>query len=178
MGVCETQQYGKLIIDNDKFSAKNVGGRHRIIDIPAIGEINDNMQYGTFEEKDNNGKYILLLANCNDEGRPVLVSGFGIWQSKHGFLPGDLFGLMYFFAFLTFLYFGLLTWYGIKMKIHEEHTIPIQQWIFATICMGTLELFFRSGDLFVWNEDGVRFWIAFYVGKSCLGLFVQGEIAA
>lgn len=167
MGVCETNNYGKLIIDSEKFSARDVGGKHRIVDIPAIGEINDNLKYGTFEEKENNGKYILLLANCNDEGRPVLVSGLGIWQSVHGFLPGDLFGLMYFFGFLTFVYFGLLTWYGIKMKIHEEHTIPIQQWIFATICMGTLELFFRSGDLFVWNEDGIRFWVAFYVGKSC-----------
>jgi hypothetical protein len=30
--------------------------------------------------------------------------------------------------------------------------------------IGTLELFFRAGDLFVWNEDGSRFWIAFYLG--------------
>lgn len=47
----------------------------------------------------------------------------------------------------------------------EDAKIPIQTWIFGTICMGTLELFFRSGDLFVWNEDGSRFWIAYYIGK-------------
>lgn len=46
----------------------------------------------------------------------------------------------------------------------EDAKIPIQTWIFGTICMGTLELFFRSGDLFVWNEDGSRFWIAYYIG--------------
>jgi hypothetical protein len=50
------------------------------------------------------------------------------------------------------------------MKMFEDANIPIQSWIFGTICVGTLELFFRSGDLFVWNEDGNRLWVAYYVG--------------
>lgn len=51
------------------------------------------------------------------------------------------------------------------MKMFEDANISIQSWIFGTVFMGTLEVFFRSGDLFVWNEDGSRFWVVFYVGK-------------
>ena len=129
------------------------------------------MKYGKFEQKSGNGKYVVVFANCNDEGRPVAVEGKTIWRSRDGYLPGDLFGLMYFFAFMFFVYFGMMVWYGISMKMFEDANIPIQGWIFGTICMGCLELFFRTGDLFVWNEEGVRFWIAFYVGKSQKCLF-------
>eukprot|EP00546_Thalassionema_frauenfeldii_P001963 CAMPEP_0178933814 /NCGR_PEP_ID=MMETSP0786-20121207/23502_1 /TAXON_ID=186022 /ORGANISM="Thalassionema frauenfeldii, Strain CCMP 1798" /LENGTH=287 /DNA_ID=CAMNT_0020611499 /DNA_START=493 /DNA_END=1356 /DNA_ORIENTATION=+ len=50
------------------------------------------------------------------------------------------------------------------MKMHEDSYIPIQRWIMGTILMGLLETFFRSGDYWVWNEDGSRFWFALYTG--------------
>lgn len=94
----------------------------------------------------------------------MIVEGHTVWKSRHGYLPGDKFGLMYFYAFIFLTYFVILVWYGISMKMYEDANIPIQSWIFATISMGTLELFFLAGDLFVWNEDGTRFWVAYYVG--------------
>eukprot|EP00536_Pseudo-nitzschia_multiseries_P009783 jgi/Psemu1/297355/fgenesh1_pm.283_\ len=129
--------------------------------------------YGKFEEPEESGKYAVVFANCNDEGRPVIVEGHTEWRSKHGYLPGDLFGLMYFYAFLFLVYFGSLSWYGVAMKMFEDASIPIQSWIFGTICMGTLEVFFRAGDLFVWNEDGSRFWVAYYVGVI-IGVLKRG----
>jgi len=158
MGLCEGTEYGKLIMDAEIFT-----GKHRLIDIPANGEYSTHLKYGRFEETES-GKYVVIFANCNDEGRPVIVEGHMVWKSLHGYLPGDLFGLMYFYAFLFLAYFVILFWYGITMKIFEDANIPIQTWILGTICMGTLEVFFRSVDLFVWNEDGTRFWIAYYVG--------------
>jgi hypothetical protein len=160
LGLCAGTQYGRLIMD-----AQNFAGKHRLVNIPATGDYDNNLKYGRFEQKAENGKYIVVFANCNDEGRPVIVEGHTVWKSDHGYLPGDLFGLMYFFALMFFIYFGMLLWYGTAMKMYEEANIPIQSWIFGTICMGCLELFFRTGDLFVWNEDGTRFWVAFYVGE-------------
>lgn len=148
--------------------AQKFKGKHRLINIPASGDYDNNLKYGRFEEKSGNGKYVVVFANCNDEGRPVIVEGHTVWKSHHGYLPGDLFGLMYFLAFMFFVYFIMLLWYGITMKIYEDANIPIQTWIFGTIAMGCLELFFRTGDLFVWNEDGTRFWIAYYVGEYSL----------
>jgi hypothetical protein len=140
-------------------------GKHRLVNVPASGDYDNYLKYGKFEEKEGtSGKFAIILANCNDSGRPVIVEGSMEWKSHHGYLPGDLFGLMYFFAALFFVYFGLMLWYGITMKMYEDANIPIQGWIFGTIAMGCLELFFRTGDLFVWNEEGNRFWAAFYIG--------------
>lgn len=167
MGLCQGTQNSRLILNSEKFA-----GKHRLITIPANGEYSDHMKYGRFEETDP-GKYLVVFANCNDEGRSVIVEGHTVWKSKHGYLPGDLFGLMYFYAALFFVYFAILLWYGITMKMFEDANIPIQSWIFATICVGTLEIFFRSGDLFVWNEDGTRFWVAYYVGVI-IGVLKRG----
>lgn len=160
-GICQGTQYGRLIMDTDKFT-----GKHRLVNIPASGDYDAHLQYGRFEQKSGNGKYVVILANCNDAGRRVVVEGKTTWKSRHGYLPGDLFGLMYFDAFLFVLYFCILLWYGITMKMYEDANIPIQTWVFGTISMGCLELFFRAGDLFVWNEDGSRFYLAFYIGEA------------
>lgn len=160
LGLCAGTTYGRLIMDGVKFS-----GKHRLVNIPATGEYDNYLKYGKFEEREGfSGKYAIIFANCNDSGRPVIVEGVTEWKSRFGYLPGDLFGLMYFLAFLFFIYFGLMLWYGIGMKIYEEAKIPIQGWILATIAMGCLEVFFRTGDLFLWNEEGNRFWAAFYIG--------------
>lgn len=158
-GVCTGSQFGRLIMNTEVFA-----GSHRLINVPDHGEWNHQLtKYGHFEETVS-GKYGVVFANCNEAGRNVIIEGRTIWKSQHGYLPGDLFGLMYFYASFFLLYFAILLWYGIRMKMFEDAKIPIQTWIFGTICMGTLELFFRSGDLFVWNEDGSRFWIAYYIG--------------
>ena len=122
------------------------------------------MKYGRLEEPQETGKYVLVIANCNDEGRDVLASGTYSWVSKHGYLPGEMFGEMYFLLFLTCVYLGIFLWYGFSMKYYEDEIIPIQRWILMTILLGLVETFFRTGDLFVWNEDGTRFWFAMYSG--------------
>eukprot|EP00980_Cylindrotheca_fusiformis_P013777 scaffold3556_cov190-Cylindrotheca_fusiformis.AAC.12 len=149
-------------MDTDKFS--EFSGKHRVVSIPANGFFDSHLSSGRLEEKAGNGKYVVIFANCYDGGRSVRVEGKTTWKSRHGYLPGNLFGLMYFDAFLFLLYFCILLWYGITMKMYEDASIPIQTWIFGTIALGCLELFFRTGDYFVWNEDGSRFYLAFYIG--------------
>ena len=162
LGLCSGTTYGRMIMDSEKFA-----GKHRLVSIPSTGQYDNYLKYGNFEEKaGTSGKYAIIFANCNDQGRPVIAEGVTEWKSRYGYLPGDLFGLMYFFSGLFFVYFALLLWYGITMKMYEDANIPIQSWIFGTISMGCLELFFRGGDLFVWNEEGKRFWAAFYIGTS------------
>jgi hypothetical protein len=168
IGLCRGTQKGRLIMDAEKFQ-----GKHRLINIPAQGEYTNHLKYGRFEEPDKSGKFIVVFANCNEEGRPVIVEGHTVWKSLHGYLPGDKFGLMYFYAVVFIVYFVILIWYGVSMKTFEDANIPIQSWIFGTICMGTLEMFFLAGDLFVWNEDGTRFWVAYYVGVV-LGVLKRG----
>mmetsp|Transcript_24166 Transcript_24166/g.50613 ORF Transcript_24166/g.50613 Transcript_24166/m.50613 type:complete len:325 (+) Transcript_24166:402-1376(+) len=105
------------------------------------------------------------MSNCNDLiGRNLTVSGEYFWKSSHGYLPGNLFGEMYFFSALTIFYAILLAWYGLKMSIYRDEIIPIQKWVLTTVGIGLLEVFFKGGDLWVWNIDGERFWFSLYTG--------------
>jgi hypothetical protein len=124
-----------------------------------------SVKYGKIEVPKESGKYVLVIANCKDGGRDVHASGTYTWASKHGYLPGELFGEMYFLVFLTLVYLAIFCWYGCSMKYYEDEIIPIQRWILVTILMGLIETFFRTGDFFVWNEDGTRFWFAMYTGE-------------
>ncbi|KAL7542566.1 hypothetical protein ACHAXR_012384 [Thalassiosira sp. AJA248-18] len=173
LGLCRggPKQEGRLIVDPDKFQ-----GRHAFLGVPPSGEWSRKVKSGMFNLDDEGdelgsmssmgtGKYVLVVTNCNDIiGRNLTVSGEYVWKSAHGYLPGNLFGEMYFFSFLTICYTILIAWYGIKMSCHGDEVIPIQKWVVGTIGIGLLEVFFKAGDLWVWNVDGERFWFSLYTG--------------
>mmetsp|Transcript_16206 Transcript_16206/g.21489 ORF Transcript_16206/g.21489 Transcript_16206/m.21489 type:complete len:584 (-) Transcript_16206:558-2309(-) len=161
LGLCDGSEdhKGRLIIDPKTFK-----GEHRFLTVPASGKLEETIKYGKIDEKGETGKYVLVMANCSEKGRNVKVDGKYEWKSKHGYLPGNLFGELYFFVTLTVIYFLTFLWYSISMKCNEDSIIPIQQWILLTIFIGLLEVFFKGGDFFVWNEDGVRLWFAMYTG--------------
>jgi hypothetical protein len=88
MGLCSGTHQGRLILQ-DSFN-----GKHRSINVPATGEYSDHLTTGPFKTSDQSGKYVVVFANCNDNGRTVMIQGKTVWKSNHGYLPGDLFGLM------------------------------------------------------------------------------------
>ena len=149
-----------MIIDQNKFT-----GQYRSFNVPGSGHQDLHVKFGKMDIEGPSGKYVLIMSNCNVEGRDLMASGKYVWKSDHGYLPGDLFGEMYFYVAMTILYASLFIWYGIRMKLHEESRIPIQNYIQVTIGIGFTEVFFKAGDYWVWNEDGVRFWFAMYTGK-------------
>jgi hypothetical protein len=51
-----------------------------------------------------------MYANCDEAGRDIFVSGVSVWKSRHGYLPGELFGFMYFYVAATVVYFIMLIW--------------------------------------------------------------------
>ena len=162
LGLCEGgPKYGSLIVNQTLFKGNN----HRYVEIPPTGKMVDGVRYGKIEEPNDSGRYIVVLANCNDQGREVLVTGSTVWKSRHGYLPGELFGFMYFYLVVTIAYFVLMGTYGFSMKMNEDSRIPLEKWIFGTIIMGLLETFFRTGAFFVWNEDGQQLMVAVYIGK-------------
>ena len=165
LGLCSggPKQDGRLIVNSEKFS-----GQHKFLMVPSSGEWKRKVQDGMFalkNEAGSSGKYVLVMANCNDvQGRNLTVSGQYTWSSVHGYLPGNLFGEMYFFFVILGCYAVLFAFYAIKMKMYQEAIIPIQKWVLATIGIGFLEIFFKAGDLWVWNVDGDRFWFSLYTG--------------
>jgi Lung seven transmembrane receptor len=162
LGFCEGDDvYGRLIINNTLFM-----GTHRFLEIPATGEVSDQIRYGKIELPDKSGRYVIIFANCNDEGRDVLVTGATVLKSKHGYLPGELYEFMYFYMAVTVIYFVFMVAYGWSMHENAESRIDLEKWIFGTIVMGLLETFFRTGSFVVWNMDGTNLVIALYISKS------------
>ena len=147
---------GHLIMNKTSFV-----GQSRSVNIPSSGSA--SVKFGHMEESVS-GKYVIVIANCNPMGRNMTVSGQYVLKSSHGYLPGNLFGAMYYFAIVSLAYLALLLWYGLSMRCHQDAVIPIQQWILTTISISFLETFFKAGDYWVWNEDGTRFWFAMYTG--------------
>ena len=160
------KQEGRLIVDAHKFK-----GEHVVLAVPPSGKWEKSVMSGMFNlEKRGDGdvgtgKYVLVVANCNDRiGRNLTVSGQYVWKSSHGYLPGNLFGEMYFYSALIAVYVILFAFYAVKMSINGDSIILVQKWVLCTIGMGLLEVFFKAGDLWVWNVDGDRFWFSLYTG--------------
>eukprot|EP00978_Attheya_sp_CCMP212_P006408 scaffold14557_cov67-Attheya_sp.AAC.11 len=159
LGLCKDRRKGRLIVDPAVFS-----GERRSLWFPDEGGLTTRVHESLLEVHQSSGNYVLIFANCNDHGRNVLVHGDYAWKSKHGYLPGDMIGALYFFVALTVVYLLVFMWYGISMKCYEDSTIPIQKWMLYTICFGFLETFFNTGNLFIVNLDGQDFWLAMYGG--------------
>lgn len=169
LGLCTSgdKTSGRLMIDSTKFT-----GNHRFVTVPREGPMSKQIRYGKMEENES-GNYVVLFANCNEMGREIYVTGDSVWKSKHGYLPGELYGFMYFYTFITLVYFGLLVWYGICMYVNEEHRIEIEKWIFLAIVLGLVEMIFRTADYFVWNADGYRSTFIIWIGVLA-GVLKQG----
>lgn len=159
LGLCNDEDSrGRLMIDTTKFK-----GSHRFVTVPREGPMSKTIRFGNIEVTES-ATYVVLYANCDENGREVRISGQSVWKSKHGYLPGELFGFMYFYTFITIVYFLLFFWFGALMHMHEDHRIEIEKWILFAITLGLLEMIFRTGDYFVWNADGIRSSFIIWIG--------------
>lgn len=174
--LCEETDLGRLIVQPGTF-----GGQHKYIEIPKDRDVVKEMKSGMFEFRndetdgldDSSGQYVIVFANCNEEGRPVKVSGDSIWKSVHGYLPGELFGFLYFYAIVAVVYVGLFFFYGVSMQIYKESRIAIEKWILTTILLGTAEMVFRTLDYMFWNHAGYRPMALVYLG-ILMGVLKRG----
>mmetsp|Transcript_23423 Transcript_23423/g.26104 ORF Transcript_23423/g.26104 Transcript_23423/m.26104 type:complete len:810 (+) Transcript_23423:83-2512(+) len=149
-GNCNFDDVGTLIVDHSIFN-----GEHRLIDVPSLPLQDFSLDDPKFDVQVS-GDYVMVIANCNDDGLSVITLGSMEWKSVGGFLPGDIFGLMFFYAGLAAIYFVVMLWYYFGMKMYQEAAIPIQKYILATMVLGFLEISFLGIDLFIWNITGLR----------------------
>jgi Lung seven transmembrane receptor len=158
-GSCSSDELGRILIDSNSFT-----GRHVTIDVPS--EENtvftiDDPEY----QVEITGDYIMLFANCFADGMDVFVEGYMATETEKGYkLPGELHDLMYFYAFMTVIFFLVILWYYCGMRMFQEASIPIQRFILATLILGLVEFFFRALDLGLWNVDGTRSEAVIWIG--------------
>jgi hypothetical protein len=81
LGLC---QAGRLIIDNNIFQ-----GFHTQLMIPSEGPMPSNIKKnsGTFKVPVPDKNFNVMLANCNDNGRPVSLTGQVVFDFEENFTP-------------------------------------------------------------------------------------------
>lgn len=171
LGLCTQENFGRLMIDTTKFK-----GIQLSITIPYNG--NDVIVHNNDESyvlnEDKSGDYAVMFGNCNVlYGREVEVIGDLIFESSHGYLPGELYGFMIFYIIITFVYIILFIWYSLLMKLNYEYRIDIEKWIITAISLGLLEMIFRTMDYLIWNSNGIRSNPVIWIGILC-GVCKQG----
>lgn len=168
LGLCSKKpgKFGGLIVDKENFQGHIV-----TVDVSSRFKsslTSDGIFYATIS-----GIYVVVYSNCNSSEKEVHITGYTSWNSKHGYLPGELYKFMIFYRIVTCFYFALLAWYCYLMRLNKDSRIEIERWIRTTIVLGLLEMFFRSGDYLVWNIGGSRS-ILFVCLGILLGSVKQG----
>lgn len=154
LNLCTQEEYGKLIIDTTIFK-----GKHQMINIPYEGAIsgNDINIKELYIEEDTSATYVVMFANCDAiYGRDVTVNGKIIFESKHGYLPGELYGFLRFFTILSIIYIILFFWYNNLMRRYKDSRIDIEKWIKSVILLGCIEMILKTIDYVIWNNIGHR----------------------
>lgn len=157
LGMCSADQKGRVIVD------PKAAVDRRSVQVTSEVGFHSKIERGVIEEQES-GRYVILWANCDDEnGRPIHVSGVAVIKSAHGYLPGELYGFLFFYSVLTILYVVLALVYAYAMHVNEDSRIQIETWILITVVLGLVESLFKLGDVWVWNEDGRQeTWIAVF----------------
>ena len=158
-GICDESTIGRLIV-----SGSFTGETHKIF-VPGDNDTALVLETGSHMEIKNDGSYVLVLANCDDNGREMLALGTMEWMSSHGLLPGDLLGLLFYYVIIFLIYLVLFIGYGCGMRAYQDSAIPIQRYIIGTIGLGLIETFFLTVDLVVLNQSGSQSMFVVYAGK-------------
>jgi len=167
--VCGDDDIGTLMIDENIFD-----GFHRKLQVPSKPLEEFSMDDPVFNVEES-GDYVLVIANCNDDGYGVITLGDIEWKNLGGgYLPGTEFYPMFVYGVSSAIFFVLGLWYHCGMRMFQEAAIPIQKFILANIILGFLGTAFLAIDLLVWNINGTRsnvlMYIAFALQTAFLGL--------
>lgn len=168
-GICNFDDIGTMLIDHENFK-----GDHRKIQVPSAPYEDFVIEDASFDVQIS-GYYVMVIANCNDDGLGILTFGNMEWKSVGGYLPGDIFGLMFFYGAMTAIYLVLGLWYYCGMKMFQDAAIPIQTYFLVIIILGFLATAFQGINLFAWNITGVRSPVVEYAA-IVLGILFQGSL--
>jgi len=167
--ICDSSDVGTMMIDHTIFD-----GDHRKIEVPAEPLQDFEMDDPVFMIE-KTGDYVMVLANCNDDGFGVITLGSMEWKSVGGYLPGEMFDFMFFLGATSAIYLVIMVWYICGMERYQDAAIPIQKYILGTIILGFLAHFFKSIDFLAWNMMGTRSNVVMYIGVS-FGILFQASL--
>ena len=83
-GICENDKIGTMMIDHNTFE-----GDHRTIAVPNKPLTDFDMDEPLFDVE-KTGDYVMVIANCDDDGFGIITLGNMEWKSVGGYLVSDM----------------------------------------------------------------------------------------
>jgi hypothetical protein len=100
-------------------------------------------------------KYV-LFASCNDLTGQITINGHTEWKNPYGYLPGELHGLLSFFAKMAVAYLIVaVIWSLASMRVWRE-LMMLQTFATGALTLGMIEMGIRYFDFSTFNTEGTR----------------------
>ncbi len=105
---------------------------------------------------ESKGMYYLMFSSCNELTGEVLISGTVEWMNPYGYLPGELYGFMPFYAKMSVIYLLIAIAWTMLCAYHWRQLLMLQNCITAVIALSMIEVSLRYFDFATFNKYGVR----------------------
>ncbi|CAK9000302.1 Transmembrane protein 87B [Durusdinium trenchii] len=102
------------------------------------------------------GIYYLAVSYCSEQPSLVTVSGLTRWISPYGYLPGELYGFLPSYFYLSMCYLTTAFVWAYLCSKYWRDLLMVQNWMTAVIAFGLIEVYLRYYDFYHWNLYGSR----------------------
>jgi len=144
----KVSQPGTLLLQKTSAEDPNTG-------VHTISYVEGGMPQDVRVPIQRTGRYLLVFSNCGNISEAT-ISGKIAVRNAHGFLPGNEYYAMTFFAVMTALYAIMnIAWVGVLVRYLNDLTF-IQVSITGISFTAFLDSGLAWAEFKVWNETGIR----------------------
>jgi len=160
-GCKENKHLDKLIITDSLKRKGFTDDSWTTVDF-AKGETEARLEW-THQVK-NTGLDIFVVAVCDPYLGSVTFVGETTWMNPYGHLPGELYGFLPFYGWMSIVYvIGAGVWFVLNFMYWKE-LLSIHNYITLVLAMCMLEMATWYGDYMSLNTAGTRFRLPFVLG--------------
>merc|ERR1712166_16706 len=103
------------------------------------------------------GIHYLMYSSCRSTPSTILITGHNAWMNPYGYLPGDSYYNLPFFAAMAVLYLLIVAlWFSLVCWHRSDGVLPVQYHIGAVAVLGLVEVVAWFMMYAMYNSDGAR----------------------
>jgi len=160
-GCREDKHLHKLIITGELKRKGFDEGSYTTVDFEK-GELDKKISW-THTVK-NTGLDIFVVAVCDPYLGSITFEGETVWMNPYGHLPGELYGFLPFYGWMSIVYVvAAVVWFILNFMYWKE-LLSIHNYITLVLAMCMLEMATWYGDYMSLNTAGTRYRVPFVLG--------------
>jgi len=160
-GCRKDEDLNKLIVSNELKDKGYGPENYKIVEFGA----NENTKTVDWKyDVVETGLHIFVVAVCDPAVGTVEFTGETIWMNPYGHLPGELYGFLPFYGWMSVVYIiAAVVWFSLNF-IYWKELLQVQNYITFVLAMCLLEMATWYGDYLTLNSVGIRYRVPFVAG--------------